>query len=221
VRLLLLIVVAWAVSGCSSGTSCTELGAPSGLATHAAILRLEIYPDTARCSGDQIAPGSAPLRSLELSPTAPARVDLASGTYVVHVAAYGDSAATQLLGEGCSAVTIRAGDASCLALPLRSSMPDGCAPAQHSNGVGQSYADCAPIGTVDARLGAEACDAFSHDAANCRDQGCSGSGTARAICYKGATDCTCWTYTGPNVGHVRQAAGGSCTCGDATDPTWN
>lgn len=91
---------------------------------------------------------------------------------------------------------------------------EACAPIVHSNGVGQTWQDCAPLGTYD---GSEAMAACAASGGSCQPANCAG-GALLAICAPSGSDCTCWTFYGPGAGHVR--AGVGCACALASDPVW-
>jgi hypothetical protein len=105
---------------------------------------------------------------------------------------------------------------SCLWAPARS----GTA-LEHHNGFGQTYLDCAPLGTLDSRTAQAACAAFTGDGALCRTIGCGGGGDEVAVCSKDAEECICWSYAGSAAGHARDASGGGCECPSASDAAWD
>lgn len=215
----LALVIAALAAGCGSPSTCAELGAPSGLATQAARLRLEAYaPEQAACNGNQVATAAQPVAAADFAPTARAQLDLPPGAYVVHMLAYGDLAMTDLLGEGCSLTSVGSGQSTCLSLALA---PAGCAPLAHENGLGGTYQSCAARGSYDGATAGLACASAMLPGATCADRTCSGGAGGRAICAKSVTDCTCWTYTGASAGTVHNAGGGSCDCGASGDPIWN
>lgn len=87
----------------------------------------------------------------------------------------------------------------------------------HSDGIGQTWQDCAPLGTYDVAEAQAACKA---NAAPCVMHVCTGSDLA--VCNLDPDVpgyCTCWTYAGTDVGHVNSQA---CTdlahayCGGGT-----
>jgi hypothetical protein len=211
------------LSGCSSDPGCADLGAPTGLATNAAVLRLQVYGPGARCDANRVVATAPPIRVVDISPVHPGPVDLPPGAIVAYLAAYGDAAATMLIGEGCSETTIRSGETACLSVPLSAPNPANCTPVQHSNGLGKTYSDCAAIGAgVDARLAGLACAASFSDASQCKDMACSGGSGGRAVCDH-AANCVCWTYSGAGAGFVHSSQGGGCDCATAGsgDPSWN
>jgi hypothetical protein len=108
----------------------------------------------------------------------------------------------------------------------------GCCNSQcqtvHSNGVGQSFYDCNPVGTHALASAIEACLAYAMTVGgNANDciggWGCpQGNMSNQAVCYSsqgGMVVCSnyCWTYLGPTIGDV-QACQGACSNSLAT---WN
>jgi hypothetical protein len=110
----------------------------------------------------------------------------------------------------------------------------GCCNSQcqtvHSNGVGQSFYDCNPVGTHTLASAVEACLAYAKTVngnANANDcvggWGCpAGSTSTVAVCYSaqgGMVNCTnyCWTYMGNTTGDVQ---GCNAPCNQSMAP-WN
>lgn len=94
----------------------------------------------------------------------------------------------------------------------------------HSNGAGGTFYDCAPAGTYTHEQAESACNASAllgglTGSLGCSDKACGASDDT--VCLGGLTDCTCWTYAGPNAGRVSKASGLGCQCPSATSPTWN
>ncbi len=94
----------------------------------------------------------------------------------------------------------------------------GC--TMHSNGVGQSFYDCAPLGTYDLTQAFSACAAFSGDAGACGNDPIACS-SGDQVCSSGSSVCVCWRYNGTNAGKVHNAGSSTCTCIGSTNPTWN
>jgi len=137
------------------------------------------------------------------------------------------------------------GTCATLGCPTAVCCSGGAGPAcqvLHSNGVGQAFYDCAPLGDYSQTLAVEACVAYV-GAANsgdcttpqsayvCTVTPDAGVGPAEAICTVGepsTIECACWTFQGVD-GYVYQAptAGAPCYCPLATDggagdfPVWN
>jgi hypothetical protein len=91
----------------------------------------------------------------------------------------------------------------------------------HSNGVGQSYYDCTPVGTYGLGQAQAACLAFTGKAAECTGAACTGPGQNVVVCSTGAATCQCWNYTGTIVGHVHPSTTTACSCPSLGDPSWN
>jgi hypothetical protein len=92
----------------------------------------------------------------------------------------------------------------------------------HSNGLGNSFYDCARLGTVDASTQAfEACSASKDASAQCSGGWtCSGS-TTQFVCdapstASKATCARCWAYAGPQTGTVQD-----CSCPGVVIGNWN
>ena len=107
---------------------------------------------------------------------------------------------------------------------------NACATA-HSNGVGQTFYDCAPLGTYNLIEALEACAAYTGDVNVCSvvdfPQPCMALDPYSVVCALGAPNYVTWSaVNGPvarNIaGHV--AVGDpsmpGCPCVSATDPTW-
>jgi hypothetical protein len=126
----------------------------------------------------------------------------------------------------CAIATCSSGFADCNMME-----PDGCecdTPGccgsacmfKHSNGVGQNYFDCSPLGTplnastYDVTMATEAAGAF-----------CPGTSVGRVcggsdcIELNGCGMCGRWCYSGPLAGRVR--LGGSCACPTGASSTWD
>src|SRR5262249_19373668 len=94
----------------------------------------------------------------------------------------------------------------------------GKCPYAHSNG-SYRFWDCSLGFTLNPALAMAAC--MSEYYTNCVMYNC---GTDAEICGSNV-DCTCWVYSGPDIGHVKQFAGVSaCTsapgCPSTSDPSW-
>ncbi|HEX3770049.1 MAG TPA: hypothetical protein VHV30_04260 [Polyangiaceae bacterium] len=92
----------------------------------------------------------------------------------------------------------------------------------HSNGLGNSFYDCARLGTVDASTQAfEACSASKDASAQCSGGWtCSGS-TTQFVCDAPSTSAKgacarCWAYAGPQTGTVQD-----CSCPGVVIGNWN
>jgi hypothetical protein len=105
----------------------------------------------------------------------------------------------------------------------------GAAPCTvHSDGVGQTFEDCAPKGTHDETQALAACTAFTGKSGSCMIQSCPGGGggpgkfpPGQAACSTGASVCDCWTFAGAEVGLVQSMTSRKCDpCADGGTP-WN
>jgi hypothetical protein len=101
--------------------------------------------------------------------------------------------------------------------PDSSSAVDACTPLVHSNGIGQTYLDCAPLGTYNVTTATEACAAWAAtwggSASSCSANSC-GLGA-----YDGQEHWANWAYAAGGAGHVQlQIVDG---CPDFSSPTWN
>lgn len=98
----------------------------------------------------------------------------------------------------------------------------GACQVVHSNGEGQSFYDCAPLGTYTQTQATEACTAFTNDSVQCTLSSTFCSSSTYAVCSVSASTCRCWQYSGPNPGTVQSPSlGCSAQCGSASDPPWN
>lgn len=95
---------------------------------------------------------------------------------------------------------------------------DGGCLVVHSNGIGQSFEDCAPLGTRNLTEATAACVAYTGNAAQCINNppGC----TTGSVCSSGAAMCACWRYVGPAGGHVSPPAA-TCGCASGSSPAWD
>jgi hypothetical protein len=92
----------------------------------------------------------------------------------------------------------------------------------HSNGLGQSYYDCNPLGTYTDTAAAAAASAWDSAATlvpgnvipGCPPSGCNG--------WSGAKGCATWCWDGAYAGHVLENDFGmNCVCATQLSPTWN
>jgi hypothetical protein len=95
----------------------------------------------------------------------------------------------------------------------------------HSNGIGQTFQDCAPSGTYDATQALEACTAFTGKSASCTIESCIGllekATDEQAACSKGASTCECWSFAGVYVGLVQSTDAKLCKPCAAGGKAWN
>jgi hypothetical protein len=94
---------------------------------------------------------------------------------------------------------------------------DGCTVVTHSNGLGQAFYDCTPLGTRTIEEATAACIAYTGSASQCVNNppAC----TTGSVCSSGAALCACWRYMGPPAGHVNNPVA-ACVCASGMDPTW-
>jgi hypothetical protein len=101
----------------------------------------------------------------------------------------------------------------------------GACQVAHDNGVGQSFFDCAALGTHNQTQAMEACKAYTGDAsgAQCMAFACQGGGQNGVVCNQTSPlACVCWNYTGTNIGHFHNSGVvGQCFCPSAAEGTWN
>jgi len=84
-----------------------------------------------------------------------------------------------------------------------------CTLVTHTDGIAQTWQDCAPAGTYNQAEATAACEA--NGGAQCVVNNCAGSGST-AICDVSpwtAGYCNCWVFSGPLVGNVNIQGG--CT----------
>lgn len=93
----------------------------------------------------------------------------------------------------------------------------------HSNGLGQTYADCTDAGTINQNQALAACAAFSGSPNVCAVVNC-GAG-AQAVCSTlDLAACACWAFSGPFAGHAYDSGKGGllgCVCPGTGSATWN
>jgi hypothetical protein len=98
----------------------------------------------------------------------------------------------------------------------------------HSNGLGQTFYDCNPLGTYDEGQAVKACAAATGSPSLCyptTSGRCSlfNSSTVTVICSVGiiTSACSCWEWT-VTPGSVSTSAVGACpVCPTSSSPTWN
>jgi hypothetical protein len=95
----------------------------------------------------------------------------------------------------------------------------GCG-VTHSDGLGQHFYDCSPLGTYTVGTATEACAAYTGNPAQCSTVDCGTAGHG-AVASLGAANCAVWVYSGTSAGHVLLTSGTSCFCPVITDPMWN
>jgi hypothetical protein len=106
--------------------------------------------------------------------------------------------------------------------------PTCAGPLTHSNGLGQDYLDCAPLGTpgdpstYDVFMAREAAGVSTIAAKGSGAVTCSsGDGAASCIAKRSKTECAIWCYTESIAGFVHDNPTTACQCPTTSDPTWN
>jgi hypothetical protein len=97
---------------------------------------------------------------------------------------------------------------------------DGGCPTMHSNGLGQSFYDCLPLGTITMAQAFEACLALTGDAGACANDPVT-CGAGDQVCTTASSDCACWRYNGTNAGKVGRSGSATCACLGSSAPAWN
>lgn len=87
------------------------------------------------------------------------------------------------------------------------SMPDSCTLHTHSDGVGQTWQDCAPSGTYDQAEAAAACAAYTAAIPNATCE--SPAGCAQVCAMVASSVEYCWIYQGTNAGRVANSSCGT------------
>lgn len=101
--------------------------------------------------------------------------------------------------------------------------PDACG-SPHANGLGQTYAFCAPLGapgdpaTYSVEM-ARAARAAWPEAGTDLEGACATGDGRKAVWRKTADACAGWLYTTTMAGHVYLGTT-SCSCPDGTHPVW-
>ncbi len=94
-------------------------------------------------------------------------------------------------------------------------VPEACTPLVHSNGLGGTYLDCAPLGTYDVTTATEACASWTGNATSCFVAGGECVSGEQSAGHWGA-----WAYASGKIGQAEEATVEFCpqTPGD---PMWN
>jgi hypothetical protein len=102
--------------------------AASALIKQAAVVRLDVYGENARCEGSTLAPGAPPpTQSETVTAGKTLTLDVLAGHHVLLLSAFRDAAATELLGSACTTTDVVAGQPACFDLKLAAA-PDGAVP---------------------------------------------------------------------------------------------
>jgi hypothetical protein len=165
---ILVAAAALSLGGCGgSPPPCMGVAGSSQLVQRAALFRLAVYGGGAGCDGSQIAAGAgAPIASGDFVPGETIRIDAPSGPGTVTLSAWGDVAATELLGTACRQVDLPAGSPLCLDLTLVAASDGGAS--------GDAAAD---LGCAACDAGRICCDGVCVDPDSDPDH-CGGCGTA-------------------------------------------
>jgi len=92
----------------------------------------------------------------------------------------------------------------------------------HSNGLGQTFADCAALNTFNKAQAQEAATAWAATATPLDLATCPGTNsTTSAWCWQTATKCACWGYAGLGKGKVFQNTTNGCICPTDVNTPWN
>lgn len=108
----------------------------------------------------------------------------------------------------------------------------GCLDATRSNGVGETYKSCEPVGTYNLMSAASGCRAHLDDAhvggvlCTTNPSGCScpnpaDCGAWVVMGFSSVAEEIVWDFGGPAKGHVVHTAVGGGRCPTVSDPTWN
>ncbi len=151
-------------------------------------------------------------------------VDVAMGSADVPVAA-GMDAST----DTDPSIEVQTADASVVQrTTVPNNEPDaGCIPIAHDNGLGQSYWNCAPLGTWNEAAAWAACEAYvaggTGGSCHLRSGGaCAGKAVISwGMLVRDQTNAA-WDFGADARGHVSTYPGGSSMgCPTAADPVWN
>lgn len=167
-----LLAVVSAQPGCSSSTSCVEMGGAGELVGRAAMFRLQIYDAKATCSA--LSPDLM-LSSTDYARNAKLSLKVKPGPQTVVLIAFADAAATIPIGRACSNAVVNSGASLCLDLTLSSfdamPQPDLSVDMQagsdmqnglinHDDGYGHFWQSATPSHPYSERLAVEAGNHF-------------------------------------------------------------
>jgi hypothetical protein len=88
--------------------------------------------------------------------------------------------------------------------------PDGCTLVTHSDGLGQSWSDCAPLGTLDLAEATAACVAGYGSNLACSSHICGSGQPSDPAFHAVCGSLVCWAYDGPYAGKVSLPSSGGC-----------
>jgi hypothetical protein len=94
----------------------------------------------------------------------------------------------------------------------------GSCPPPHSNGLGQTFEDCAASGAYSLSLAVKARSVWPFIGT---DNQASCGGMTSAVIRQTASQCAVWVYTSTTAGRVRlNSVNNSCVCPTTADPMW-
>ncbi len=262
VRWLVGLALLVAGCGSGRAHSACAGGVAGPLVAAAAMFELDDYGAGHHCDGADVADAtSAPVSTHSFAAGAPISVSLAPGAHTLVVRAFADGAATMPLGSGCVDAQLAAGGDFCFDVTLApvdggagagggggggfggdggggsgggGGLGGGdmsCA-VTHSDGLGDTFVDCVPLGTQDstqAHKAADAWDATGTIDAQARSYSDS-KGQIMYICDQSVARnaCACWTWGGTGqyagVGHAEASSGKPTQCFipfSNAYPVWN
>ena len=216
------------VVGCAAGLACPSCADALGLhdlaegrdggdeATGMIIVPLDARPEEASPPGPKT-PASSPRDAMPMTVGEAAESTTDAAPHLDSGVPYGSDAAPSL-DSAAGPTEAGAKGGACGA----------SGPTVHSNGVGQTFRDCAPRGTHNATQALEACATFTGESASCTIASCAasgdGAGTAasdQAACSTGSSVCNCWTFTGASAGLVQSTSPKKCRPCAAGGSSWN
>lgn len=206
--------------GCAShppSELCMEIDDPDSVWRSGQVVRIAAFGAGARCDGTTVASGGpAPIATHDSPSAGPLIVDAPDAVSAIAVTLFADEGAQRSIATACaeaSASSAPSAESQCVALRVLRCH------TEHSNGLGQTFEDCEPLGTYNAAQATAACARFTGDATRCAQTTCS-DGSA-AVCGSGTgVLCGCWIHDGDNAGRVRVSSGGSCKCSGSSQ-RWN
>jgi len=97
---------------------------------------------------------------------------------------------------------------------------DACAPVSHTDGLGQSWQDCVPLGTYSLSEAMAACVAGYGSALACSSHICGTGQPSDPAFHAVCGSVVCWAYDGPYVGKVTLPASGGCPSSGSMMADW-
>ena len=102
---------------------CMTIGGQSDLVSDAALFRLDVYPDTITCSGNDVPAGSVPIQSRTFTPGQEIKLDIQPGHQTLVLTTFADAAGSIVIGTGCTTADLKPGGTVCLNLMVEA-VPD-------------------------------------------------------------------------------------------------